>query len=103
MYNLFKFPTPTYFKITDLGTFIAGILRFIFLISGIILFIFLVWGGVDWMTSGGDSTKAQQARDKITYAIIGLAIVALAYALALILGGWLGLDFLKFNIPKGYS
>ena len=103
MQNLFNFPTPTFFKITDLGKVIGAVLVTMFLISGLLLFIFLVWGGIDWISSGGDAGKAQQARDKITQALVGLAIVAVAYALAVIISNWLGLGFLNFPIPTAYS
>ncbi len=47
-------------------------------IAGLIAAIFIIIGGISYMTSAGDSQKAQKARQTILYALIGLAIVALA-------------------------
>ena len=47
-------------------------------IAGIVAAIFLVLGGVSYMTSAGDSSKLQKAKNTILYAIIGLIVVALA-------------------------
>ncbi len=52
----------------------------IFVLAGIIIALFfLVWGGISWITSGGDKQKINQARDKIFYAIIGLTIIFLSF------------------------
>jgi hypothetical protein len=73
------------FQITDISTFIGAILQLMFIIAGILVFVFLVWGGVQWITSGGDKAQTQAARDRITAALVGLAIVALAYAITRLL------------------
>ena len=44
--------------------------------------IMLIYGGIIYALSAGDSTKAKKAKDTILYAIIGLAIAVLAYAIA---------------------
>ena len=52
----------------------------IFIIAGIILALaFLVWGGISWITSGGDKAKLQSARSKITGAIVGLILLFLSF------------------------
>lgn len=47
-------------------------------IAGIVSAIFVVYGGITYATSSGDAMKLQKAKNMITYALIGLAIVALA-------------------------
>lgn len=47
-------------------------------VAGIISAIFIVYGGITYATSYGDPGKLKQGRNMITYALIGLAIVALA-------------------------
>lgn len=46
--------------------------------AGIISAVFLVYGGISYMTSAGDSSKLQKAKNTIMYALIGMAIVALS-------------------------
>ena len=82
----------TYFKVSEIGGFIAAILQILFIIAGLLVFIYLVWGGLQWLTSGGDSGATQSARDRITAALVGLAIIAIAYALMQIITYFFGLD-----------
>lgn len=64
------------------------------IMSGLALFVYLVWGGIEFITSGGDKTKTENARNRITHALTGVAIVASAFAL------WkIGLTFFGINAP----
>jgi len=54
---------------------ISQILNIIFGLAGAIAVIFLVMGGVQYMTSGGDKVGVEQARGRITAAVVGLIIV----------------------------
>lgn len=47
-------------------------------IIGVIAVIMIIFGGLRYITSGGDSTKVGNAKNTIIYALIGLIIVALA-------------------------
>ena len=48
---------------------------------GIIAVIMLIWGGIRYVVSGGDAKKVTDAKNTILYAIIGLVIAFLAYAI----------------------
>lgn len=48
---------------------------------GIVSVIMLIWGGLRYIISGGDSKKVTDAKNTIMYAIIGLIIAILAYAI----------------------
>ncbi len=80
------------FQISDIGSFIGAIVTLLFIIAGILVFVYLVWGGLQWLTSGGDSASTQKARDRITAALVGLAIIALAYALYSLIRYFFGLE-----------
>ena len=60
---------------------IAGILNAIIIVSGTVAVIFVLIGGVNYMTSSGDAGKLEKAKKTILYAVIGLAICALAFAI----------------------
>lgn len=66
---------------TDLGDFIGVLTSVIFIVAGLAAFFYLVLGGFQYITSGGDKAAAQGARDRITYAILGLAIIAASAAI----------------------
>lgn len=48
---------------------------------GIIFVVLMVLGGYTWMTAGGDESKIESAKKRITRAIIGLIIVVGAYSI----------------------
>ena len=50
-------------------------------IVGIISVIMLIYGGLRYVISGGDSKKVTDAKNTILYAIIGLIITILSYAI----------------------
>ena len=50
-------------------------------VVGIISVVMLIWGGLRYVISGGDSKKVTDAKNTIMYAIIGLIIAILAFAI----------------------
>ncbi|HOP38850.1 hypothetical protein KBB59_01185 [Candidatus Woesebacteria bacterium] len=80
---------------TDFGNMFSSILNVVMLIAAVLVFAFLIFGGIQWITAGGDKTKAEEARNKITSAVIGLVIVAASYALINLIVNFLG--FGSFN------
>lgn len=63
------------------STAIASIIKGIILVLGFVAVIYIVIGGVGYMTSSGDSNKLKKAKDTILYAVIGLIICALSFAI----------------------
>ena len=50
-------------------------------IIGLVAVIFIIVGGVQYVTSAGDSGKAAKARNTILYSVIGLIVAILAFAI----------------------
>lgn len=50
-------------------------------LSGTIALIFVIVGGVKWMGSKGEATKIKAARDIMTSGVVGIIIIAAAYAI----------------------
>lgn len=67
---------------TDIGVFIGWVLTVVMVIAILLVLLYLVLGGIEWITSGGEKGKTEAARNKITAAVIGIIILASAYALA---------------------
>ena len=76
---------PAEMRITDVGTIISGAIGAAFIIAGILVFAYLVWGGIQWITAGGDKANLEAARGRISNALVGMAIIAAAYAIILLL------------------
>ncbi len=60
------------------NSLITQIINVFSVIVGIIAVIMIIWGGLKYITSGGDSGNVTGAKNTILYALIGLIIVALA-------------------------
>ena len=59
----------------------TGITNTILYILGVISVIMLIYGGLKYALSGGDSKKVTDAKNTILYALIGLIIAVLSYAI----------------------
>lgn len=104
-------PTPQVIDIgpqgqfSDLGkitfaSLVAGAIKFVLVIAALIFFFTLVIGGVQWIISGGDKTGAETARKRISSALIGLAIVFVAWAIVSLINALFGVDIFKMTIPS---
>lgn len=69
-------------------------------LAGIALFIMLIVGGYQFMLSSGDQKKLQTARQTLTYAILGLVLMAAAYLILRFISVFTGLpNILNFDVP----
>ena len=66
----------------ELPAIVAGLINVALTLLGSLLLVYLIYGGFLWMTAGGDEKKVDKARSLIKNAIIGVVIVAAAYAIS---------------------
>lgn len=78
-----------------LGVFVQKSFSAIILVAGLLTFAYMVYGGVSWISAGGDKAKLEEARSKITNGIIGLAIVASAWAIYKLVDYFFGIGIAK--------
>lgn len=92
-------------NITDLGYLIGAVMGFLLIVAAIIAFIYLILGGIQWITSGGDKAGLEGARNKITNAIVGLIVVAAAWAIMALVQNFLGFNLFggQLPIPKAFD
>lgn len=83
-----------------ISSIIAAIIILVLVISALVFFFMLVWGGIRYITSGGDKQATESARGQITAALIGLAIVFAAWAIINLVNIFFGIDILQLNIPS---
>jgi hypothetical protein len=76
-------------KVGQNGNVLADLMgigmRIVFIIGGLVTLIFLVMGAIQFITSGGDKEKTNEARDKITHAAIGMILLIVLYGLWIVL------------------
>ena len=69
-------------------------------LAGIAVFIMLIIGGFKYLTSGGDPKATESAKNTITYAIFGLALLLGGWLILLFIKEFTGVDVTQFVIPK---
>jgi hypothetical protein len=88
-----------------LGKFISNLAVMLLILASIWVLFQLLQGGLEWIGSGGDKTGLDNARNRITNAIIGLIIVFASWAVYLMLMQFLGIPTLgeggiNFQLPS---
>ena len=68
-------------KQTDIGSIITSIVNILLFIIGAVAVIMVVIGGFKYVVSNGESAQVKSAKDTIFYAVIGLVVATLAYAI----------------------
>lgn len=92
-------PTGGAIGYSDLGAFVSNVLILAFGVALLIVLAMLVWGAFEWITSGGDKDSVAKARNRIISALVGLAVLAVAYALANVAGRFLGFELTQIPVP----
>ncbi|MBU4579743.1 hypothetical protein KKB43_01875 [Patescibacteria group bacterium] len=69
------------FEATTFMTVVENIADFVIAFITILGIIFIVWGAIQYVTAGGDEGAMEKAKTTITYALIGLFVAAMAFAL----------------------
>lgn len=83
-------------------TLVSGAIKLVLVLASLIFFFVLVIGGIQWILSGGDKAGAETARKRITAALVGLAIVFVAWAIGTLIQALFGFDIFNLDIPKLY-
>lgn len=60
---------------------IANLINYAFIFAGVVALIFVILAGYRLITASGDPKKAEDARKTLTFAIIGLVIILLAFGI----------------------
>jgi len=69
------------------------------LIIGVLFFFFvLIIGAIQWISSGGDKNALEEAKHKITNAIIGVVILFSIFAILKLIENFFGISILTLDI-----
>jgi hypothetical protein len=91
------------YNITNVGSLITAVVGLMLILAALLAFFFLILGGIQWITSGGEKSAMEAARNKITHAIVGLVIVGAAWAIMLLVQNFLGIQIIgssNFQLPS---
>lgn len=73
--------TTSTYGFQSISEALSKVMELVFFFALVLVLIYLVWGGIQWITSGGDKAGTEAARGKITGAIVGIIIVAVSFAI----------------------
>lgn len=91
-------PTDGIATIANLNCLFGNAVKSLLGFAGIALFVMLLVGGFKYITSGGDPKGVEGAQKTITYAIIGLVVLLLAYLMLVLLHVITGVDVSRFSV-----
>lgn len=83
----------------NLGGVVSGVITVLLIGAAIIALFFLIWGGIRWITSGGDKGKVDSARQTIIASIIGLVVALLAFFIITLVLGLFNLSLTNLTLP----
>jgi len=66
----------------NINDFVVRIINAVTVVLGVIMVAMLVYGGAMYLTSAGNQERVESGKKAITYAVIGIAIVAAARIIA---------------------
>ena len=66
---------------TSLESFIKSVIGVLFFVVGSVSVIMLIVGGIMYASASGDQGRIKTAKDTVLYAVIGLVVAILAYAI----------------------
>ena len=86
--------------IQGLECIFQNVVTVITVLAGLAVFIMLLIGGIKYLTSGGDQKAMEQAKNTMTFAILGLVLIIAAYLILNFLSVFTGISgLLKFTVP----
>ena len=68
-------------KQDDADKLIKNVINVLFYLVGIIAVIMIIIGGIRYTTSNGDASQIKSAKDTVLYAVVGIVVAILAYAI----------------------
>ena len=84
----------------NIGGIVGAAVAFILVIAALIALFYLIWGGIRWITSGGDKGKVTEARQHIIAAIIGLIVAFLAFFILSLALSFFGMSLTNLVLPQ---
>lgn len=82
---------PIGFSLNSIGEIITKAIPYIFSFAGLALLLMLIMAGFDLLTSAGDAKKLEMGKQRLTYAILGILVIIVAYWIVQLAGKIFGI------------
>jgi hypothetical protein len=66
---------------SDLLTVLTTVIKTVFAFTGILALVQFIYGGLLWLTSAGNQEKITKGKNTLLWAVLGIVIVFMSYAL----------------------
>lgn len=90
-------PSPATLK--ELEVVFTRIINFASTLAIFAFFVMFVVAAFKYLTSGGDPKATESARNTMTYAFVGILVIAGSYILLSLLSSFTGIKLTSFTIP----
>jgi len=84
--------------INELESLYKYFIQIIVGLSFVALVVVLVWAGIRFLTSGGEAKAIQAAGQTITWALLGILFLIIAWLILLLIKAFTGVDVTIFNV-----
>ncbi len=81
-----------------ISQFIPKAIGLLFIFGSIAFFFMFVWGAISWILSGGDKAHVENAKGRITNALIGFVLMIGVFAVATLIEKFFGINILSIDI-----
>lgn len=93
-------PTTTEGGVSKFGSLLATILSTLLVGASILFMFYFIIGAINWITSGGDKGKVEEARSSVTNAIVGLVVTFSVFAVISLIDLLFGTSILQIDASK---
>ncbi len=93
-------PSETPRPLVALEPVFGSVIRLVIGFAGIVFFIMFIVGGFSYLTAGGNPQAVEGAKKTLTYAIMGLVFIVLAYLILTLIKSFTGVDVTTFKIAQ---
>lgn len=78
-----------------ISLFLTWVIEVIYIFAAIVFLFMVIFSAFQWITSGGDKEAVAKARSRLTYAILGIVLLGLAFFIATLIGQLTGFKFFQ--------
>ncbi len=86
--------------LNELENMVGNVISLVAGLGFIVMLVLLVMAGIKYLTSGGEPKAVQAAHLTLTWALLGVVFLAIAWLLLQLIAGFTGIDVTVFDIKK---
>lgn len=91
-------PSPSPAGLAQIEQVFGNILSVVVGLAFVVLLVMLTWAGIKYLTSGGEPKAIQAAHLTVTWALLGVLFLAIAWIILQLIHAVTGVDVTIFNI-----